>query len=39
MKKEMGPDILVFKDGDGGIYDPVGKSKAALPWRVGVYLE
>ncbi len=39
MEKETGAEISVFKEGDEGIYDPAGKSRAALPWRVAVYLE
>ncbi len=39
MKREMGQEILLFREDDEDIYDPAGKSRAALPWRVGVYLE
>jgi len=39
IKKGIGAEVLVFKEGEDGIYDPAGKSSAALPWRAGIYLE
>jgi len=39
LEREFGCAVDVFSFGEEGAYDPVGKSKAAAPFRPAIYVE